>query len=1170
MYRFVQLLLACLVIAVSMSMAWAAGCSFTIADHLGHEWTTGLVHQSIDVPKAGLLPVDTLQLTEGQARVPMQLIDVKTYPDGSLQHATIWFQTNLPANGSRTFTLATGDDTQTVTAVPANVQLTRRGNIYELGNGLITLRVPAGTWQADEGTIEPAKAVQQFSAYCGIEAATNQLPGPLLGMLLPSKRWTAAAAITPESLPKSVTSTILVQGTLLTRIRIVYTFAGDGQYAAELSLRAGESYLRIDEQYTKAGCLSIQLPGIQPASIGYEGFRPSEKGKSVPIDLAKPGKLVSLIGYNYILSGIAPAVMLNGDPSGDLVALLSTDTNWLPAPYNQALAVSVLDDKRLALQGSLAVGQRHWALFAGEAKQFPAPEVKSFYRWWWAQFVIPFDKVMNWSITWPDMEIIAFPHTFFGNEDLPAISQRMQAEPVITEFMTVMTDPRRFWPIIQGYRTAAKSPEAIKRAYEEYRTKYYPKGVATSYSDVAAAYLYSGDELYLRQLAENYPLAYDEYSPIGYLNHVLQAALEGDAYFEDDYMSYMNMTDGFLRRLVGLDFLLGSQLLSPAERRSTLSKLAFVVYLLNDPMFQPPNVTDVAGYGQGTPNMKHCLIAVRGMMACMLTNHPAKRQWMDYTMVEYNRNLQISLNTNGVHLESPFYSSRDTMRFGPFWLAMTRAGVNGDLAKQWLDREKHTFQYLGDMLTPPEPRMGGRRVYHPIGRSSSGVVDQTFMIGADPWGDTDAAHGRLMRWLWESVGKPEPPLGMGGGGRDTALTLLAFSKLLKFPTLTTPPLRSKRWEGMGAIFRSQVGSTFESNVLFRHDPFCWDLYPVNNGAVYFYGKGAPLCPRFGGYWMAQQGQCNMMSLPFGNRLQYLSGNNNASGKMTDYASLGNLVDIASGVTGEQDWRRSVLFAKDLDRDDPVYLLVRDDVSRPDVPTALHWWVMSKDVQPDGIETPGVVPTKGNDASWSANLGKNWKDAPKLTGQRQHFTGQCGVDLDMFIALPVDPVIVTDAAGIGPGLSYCVNPKLYEYQQLIRIEQPAGKSYLTLLVPRWPGSTDPRYRTIADGRGVAITTPAGEDRLFVSNVPVKYTDTTVSFDGCMGFLRQGGPAVLRLMVMKGAIRSGGITLTSTEHAALIFDGKGITVYCSTDTSRTKVQLSPALKRIKITTKPEGTL
>ncbi|OPZ84018.1 MAG: hypothetical protein BWY76_02025 [bacterium ADurb.Bin429] len=508
------------------------------------------------------------------------------------------------------------------------------------------------------------------------------------------------------------------------------------------------------------------------------------------------------------------------------------------------------------------------------------------------------------------------------------------------------------------------------------------------------------------------------------------------------------------------------------------------------------------------------------------------------------------------------------MRFGPFWNALLRAGIHGPEVDKWLHHEKMTFQYMGDMLTPPEPRVGGRRVYHPIGRSSSGVIDPTFMIGADPFGAGDPDHGRMMRWYWEQQGKPSPDCMGTTGGRDLSLTLLAFSKL-PAESSAVPPLRSRRWEGMGAIFRSQVGSEYESNIVFRHDPFAWNLYEANNGALYFYGKGAPLLPRFGGYWMGQKGQPTLMSVPFGNRVLFADGMHdqdwtNGLGTMQTFASLGVLADYADGRTLDGAWWRGTLFAKDLNRDDPVYLLVRDDVTRANVASALHWWVLSKAVQPEGIEQPGVVLLKGTDETWLANMGKNWRDAPVLAGQLQYFTGQCGVDLDLFIATPSAPNIITDAAGVSAHAPYNNNPRMYEFQQLVRIEQPAGKtSYLTLLAPRWPGSPVPVYRTIAEGTGVAVTRKDGEDRLFLCQHPVTYTDKLVRFAGQAGFARIGGAAPLRLMVLDGSISAGGITLATASSAALVYDGKTITVYCPKDARNVTVKRSGKMNRVKVT-------
>jgi hypothetical protein len=929
----------------------------------------------------------------------------------------------------------------------------------------------------------------------------------------------------------------------------------------EVTLRQGEPLIRLDERYEGGGRVTFDLgAGLQPTQFATKAdFRGNMQ--LTPLAFDPPTKIPSFVGWDFYLADRTSVLGLSGGPADDLLALLSTDPDWLPVPYQQMMSLTAEPGPTLTLEGPLTSGHRHWAFLVARGAEFPHPGT-DLYRWWNQHLVIPLDKVANWQLTWPDMDQIEFPHTFFSKEDLPGIRQRLQAEPAIRELLEPLREKDNWWAVMDGQARDFKPEDQAQ--YARYKAQYQPrKGIVKGVTYVAAAYLYGGDPVYLEQLHDRTGIG--DPTPEQYLDFFIRCYLEDlGPLAANGAMGNMNVSDSLLQRYVGMELLLGSDLLTPEEKRQFLTKLAFVVYVMHDPVWQPPvhrpDGSRPEGYGQGTPNQKHCAFSCRAITACMLANHPQKRAWLDFALAEVRAHYPWTIAESGALLESPFYTSRDTMRYAPFWSALTRAGCTGPAVEAWMNRPRKGFQYLADMLTPREPRMGGRRVYHPVGRSPVGVIDPTFMIGGDPWGLTDAYHAGLMRWCWEQQGKPSPDVLGTTGGRDLSLTLIAFSH--PFPPLQECPLRSRRWEGMGAVLRSHPDSDYESNVLFRHDPFCWDLYPVNNGAVYFYGKGAPLLPRFGGYWQKQVGQCWMMTEPFGNRLQFLAGDNGCLGRMTDFAALGEGADFAAGTTQDGHWKRSVLFAKDARREDPVYLLVRDDVSRPGAPTALHWWVMSRDVQPEGLEKPGVVPVEGSDEQWTANLGRNWKDAPALQGQVHHFTGPCGVDLDLFLAVPAEPSIVTDAAGIGPPIPYCANPKLYEFQQLIRIEQPSEKPYLTLLAPRWPGSPPPTYRTIAEGCGVAVSGEHLRDRLFLADAKASYQDEVVAFEGRAGFARLGGAVPVRLMVVAGRISAGGITLASSPPAALLYDGQAITLLGLKDAAEPAVELAPDLKGTKV--------
>lgn len=1108
-----------------------AETGFEVAEYLGHNWVEDNVHRHIEIRKGGVLFPDkvALFLQDGNVarEVAAQLTNVQKHEDGSLQSADIVFRSDLPANSNRRFSLRS----QAPAAPTTSLKVRGTENGFEVSNDLTAVRVPQ------------------------------------LSVRLPSGVWTGGVQITPpegETLRQN--TEILEQGPLFVTVRTMYQTSGGGRYQCDVSLREGDPLVRIQEKFEKAGRFKMDLStGFKPSKFTTKkGFRGDTQ--LTDLDYGTDGEVIKFTGWDFFESTYTSVLGLLNDQ--DILGMMSTSpTGWEPEPFWRPLRLHIKDG-RLQVEQTLyggngdsdKPGRRAWALLPARAGDFKDPG-RDLYRYWNQHVIVPLDKVANWQLAWPEMEKIEFPHMFFSKAEMPAIRARLQADSTIKEYMEGL---RRNNTVAGIASLLPNSSPEQKEKLQEYRAKYENRGgIGKGITYIGAAALYFGDPVYDEQLNDKTGLEWES-TPEGYLDYFIKCYLEGAGIMTPNMAMYnMQVSDALLQRYVGLELLLGSDLLTTAEKRKLLSKLAFVTYVMHEPEWQPPlhlpDGTKAGGYSQGTPNQRHCAFSARAITACMLENHPMKPTWMDFAMKEVRIHYPQTIAESGALLESPFYTSRDTMRYGPFWSAMTRAGV-AEIApdyKQWMNRPKKAFVYLADMLTPKEPRMGGRRVYHPIGRSSSGVVDPTFMIGADPWGLDDPQFTSLMRWAWEQQGKPSPDVMGTTGGRDLSLTLIAFSRSTNAKPPDQCPLESKRYAGMGAILRSQGCTDYESNVLWRHDRFAWDLYDVNNGGVYFYGKGAPLLPRFGAYWGGDTNGNNMMSLPFGNRLEFASGDNSSLGSSTDFASLGNLADIVEGVSGDNHWQRRVLLSKDLDRDDPIYLLVRDDVARPGVASSVNWWIMSKNVQPDGTDKPGVVPIKLSSGEWTSNMGHNWKEAPKLTGPLHHFPGLTGVDLDMFIATPADPQILTDAASTGKMPYNVAGFDMVETQQLVRISQPAGQGYLTLFVPRWPGSAQPNYRMIAQGKGVAVDGPAGQDRLFLADEVLSYKDDIAEFNGSAGFVRKGKDS-LRLMVEGGRVAAGGITLTTRDKACLLFaDGK-IQVFTSGDKNAAQVTLSDALK------------
>ena len=156
------------------------------------------------------------------------------------------------------------------------------------------------------------------------------------------------------------------------------------------------------------------------------------------------------------------------------------------------------------------------------------------------------------------------------------------------------------------------------------------------------------------------------------------------------------------------------------------------------------------------------------------------------------------------------------------------------------------------------------------------------------------------------------------------------------------------------------------------------------------------------------------------------------------------------------WQRRVLFAKAQADADPQYLLVRDDFLGNCPPPMDSFWIMAKDL--------------------------------KITGNQAHATGQFGVDLELYSALPVQ-------ATYGQW-SFEHQNWGGEKQLCVRISEQQNKPFLTVLYPRRPDEPMPVFTTLAEGNLVKITTPekpgSPVDYAFLAPSAVDYHDELVAY------------------------------------------------------------------------------
>ncbi|MCX5658699.1 MAG: hypothetical protein NTW19_03130, partial [Planctomycetota bacterium] len=340
--------------------------TFVLQEYLGHAWPADFVSRSIDAHLPGGIAPDHAELLIDGQPAPFQLEQLSAHADGTIRHAQLTFRTDLPAKAKRTVTLRAAEKPNLPPAADGELKATKQGNIVELSNGLVSVRLPLGKWSnADDAkSVAPslAQTAASLNAFLALpadaanaSAAADSLPGPLLGVKLPSGKWTAATRLKsqetfnfdPPLIQKNgpdklgpdapagrllgLESTLLSEGPLVARVRVAYRFEREGSYTIDVALRRGEPMVRIDERYEKAGALVIPFgSGFQPNKAVYNCFKVEPLGRTIPIAYDKPGDLGMFVGWNFYFQRIAPALLFVGDAGGDQLALLSTETDWLP------------------------------------------------------------------------------------------------------------------------------------------------------------------------------------------------------------------------------------------------------------------------------------------------------------------------------------------------------------------------------------------------------------------------------------------------------------------------------------------------------------------------------------------------------------------------------------------------------------------------------------------------------------------------------------------------------------------------------------------------------------------------------------------------------------------------------------------------------------------------
>ncbi len=1019
--RSCPLLLCCFLALLSPAPAHAqnAVATFSLADHLKHAWTNELVFFPVDAAVWGRK--DLALLGPDGKPAPHQWATAEQAPNGK---ASVAFNANVPEFGKARHSLVTG----TPPAPLDEPRVSETPHTFELVNGHLGLR---------------------------LRKSLKAGEGPIAGIRLGSGTWTGDSTLTEAPAIKSYATEITARGPLFADLVCRIVFADDGRWSLRFRMKSGEPVILVAEDFDAPG------GGTFGVTLGGETFRPTQllyrAGMYPNIGMVSVANLPAA-GHAYTLEpwlhwwsaerqgnwfGLftpSPLVPPAGGPAearpNDPLAELKLDgapakpAPGAPArprdPSSDMLVVGVLRPslwvtpgpewrgKAKQAGGSVSAttkagvttlhlpvlgGARHWLLGAIDKQASAAalllkdrrvapPAQQLLIK----HGIFPLDEVKDMVLDWTG-DHDNHPRLYLRKQDLPALKARLTPNPVMLRKWTVEQ------PINKYY---------LDEPIQEF--------IASGNAQLGKLMAAKGAE-FLQFCVDRY-VAQDSQVMIGTAPHTQTLII-----------SALNL----------LDAVLGTDVVSPAERRRLLAQIAFLGYVVNSHDFWSP----ARGFS-ANPNMTTTVANFQAAIGCMIPSHPRAKEWSQRGLTELRRQLREWSAEDGGWLEAPHYAmtSFDFM-LGSFLMA-ANAGFGDDV---YADRMRKVIEWFASIVTPRDSRTGGFRHQPPIGNTYHGEPTGLFGVVAGLWKDRDPAFAARMQALHEEGGS----FGNLGTGWDFP-TMSGYRFLLTRHGVPpkSAPYGSAAFAQNGAVLRSGMGSARETYlhlIAGQHH----EHYDYDSGSIMLYGKGRVLADDWGYLGRHPDKWHSLLT----------SGAAGGGGLMhLDAFAPAAAFDYVSGK--KDAWRRQIGFVKDADPNGPAFFLVRD-THAADTPATWRLW-LTTGIAGDGDKkkwpTPGAVTLNATGATLS---------------------GMDDVDMDIFfpnaaaLGLKLEPATLRVSTGNWLG---SIEPVSNSQTALIATLKGRG-AVVALLYPRLKTEPPPAVSWFADGRIAAVKSPAGTDYVLVT-------------------------------------------------------------------------------------------
>ena len=1037
-----------------------------LKEPLGRHWSHELVgFDLVDSTSNG----PTTVRRDDRTILPAQILDDK-----------LWFLADLEPGERHEYQVTGGQPGQG----DSDITVLRCQDILELCNSNVGMRVPAGEHRYPAAV--PA----------------GEVVAPLLAVRTRRGKWIGRGWFNCAQRIKAWRSDIVAEGPVFAEARLQYEFEA-GRYDIRLRLIAGADVILIEEEYDLGEnqeqindwCFSLH-EGFRPRVVRWCGhgadpeFHQGQWTASwdvfetvheyeYEIDYSRNHADWRMLGWNtwWPNSGTYWGGSPDRSRQADFVGLFRRHPGQWRNPAALRLYATTQPDIFLALP--LNVRRRDWEVdgidldyrhYTGWLEEgFPATTGR---RQWgillstWGQAVrednkvagsglcrarikygeMPLNKIKDWALEWEDPQPVAYPRMFMKPGQVEAWRQRVERHP---ELLANVPDPNRHLRV--AGETGQKELQYLladdltlgRELLDHPISRIRPDGRPDS-------------DTGLRQNLDTIVAEFlDGEGDTGMRGHFLHGA----HWLKDAAMRF--------------DVVMSLPDLSDEERRHLRARMAFCAHKLADLDWYPRGT----GFHLGNVNMPTLAEVALGLAACAIPTHPNAGQWAERARKHCVGALAEQTFPGGAWLECPHYQLDASMRpFVELALAIHHAGFSSFLADE---NFQHAMRFAVRLLSPPDRRFGYRTLAQ-LGNTGSGEGSAVFGHLAAATAEIDPEFSREMQWAWNEAGR---------------FVNLLSQRMSVDPGLPAakPDLGSRRYPGFGAILRAHDGSDRETWLTF-YEGACDGHYEGGcQGSFHLYAKGVPLCLDFGSLYdpavrrpymhnrisvdhECHDDVCGDVTL-FGT----LPGADLVRGQITfeelwpapedpwwDRSGLRHNMKPPTRAISPHRWQRDLVFVKDDEPLGPNYLVVRDEFSdEPTLPTDWNIWSLAETLE--------------------------------VKGRWARFQGQFDVDLEVFVAHPAEPDVVTGAwahhylqdsrernqadysslyTPYEQAYERIMKRPFQEKQLVLRIRQGPGEGYLVVLFPRLQDEEPPRFEALPDACGVRVATKAWEHTILL--------------------------------------------------------------------------------------------